>query len=75
MGLFGIGRELQNSACSHGKPLANPRPEREGEHFYREERDVGRVIIKNFMTFHWLSPYQEREVFLLPVGLYYHHRV
>ena len=31
--------------------------------FYREETEVGRV--KEFVAFHWLSPYQEREAFLL----------
>lgn len=31
--------------------------------FYREETEVG--LVKEFVTFHWLSPYQEREAFLL----------
>ena len=34
---------------------------REGELFYREEKEVGRVIInKESMAFHWLSLCQER---------------
>jgi len=31
--------------------------------FYREETEVG--LVKEFVAFHWLSPYQEREAFLL----------
>ena len=41
---------------------------REGECFYRGEKEVGRGIVnKEFTAFHWLSPCQERGVFLLPV--------
>ena len=54
--------------------LLSPRKAREGEHFYREETEVGRVTVNiESMAFPWLSPCQERrEVFLLPVGLCYH---
>ena len=46
------------------------------ETLYREEKEVGRAIVnKEIMAFYWLSPWQERRwVFLLPVGLCYHHR-
>lgn len=43
---------------------STPRRPTEGKKcFYREETEVGRV--KEFVAFHWLSPYQEREAFLL----------
>ena len=42
---------------------------REGEHFYRGGKEVGRAVVnKGSMVFHWLSPCQERRgVFLLPI--------
>ena len=74
IGLFGISRELQLRVCSHGEPRESPRKARE-EHFYREEKEVGRAIVnKESMTFHWLRACQERRgIFLLPVGLCYGH--
>ena len=49
---------------------------REGEGFYREEKEVGSAEVnKEPMALHWLSLCQERrEIFLLPVGLCYCHR-
>ena len=73
MGLFWISRELQFGVCNHGEPSTSSCTAREGEHFHRDEKEVGRVLVnKEFMAFHWLSPCQERT--LLPVGLCYHHR-
>ena len=40
---------------------------REGESFYREEKEVGRVIAKSS----WFFAGQERRAFLLVVGFYY----
>ena len=35
---------------------------REGEHFYREEKELGRAVVnKESMAFHWLSPSREEE--------------
>lgn len=49
MGLFGIIRELQFEACKHSEPHASPCIEREGEHFYREEKEVERAIVNIFL--------------------------
>ena len=46
MDLFGISRELHFGVCNHGKPCASSFMAKEGEHFYREEKEVGRAIIK-----------------------------
>ena len=40
MSLFGISRELQFGVCNHGKTRASPCIAREGEHFYKEEKEV-----------------------------------
>ena len=38
-----------------------PRMAREGEHFYREEKEIGMAVVnKESMAFHWLGPCQER---------------
>ena len=76
MGLFRISRELQFGLCNHGKPRASSRLSREGECFYRGEKEVGRVIKnKESTAFHWLSPCQERGgAFLFLIVLSYHHR-
>jgi hypothetical protein len=44
MGSFGTSRELQFRVCNHGKPQARPPTARKGKHFYREEKEAGRVI-------------------------------
>lgn len=43
--------------------------------FIVKKKELGRAIAnREFMTFHWLSPIQERKVFLFPVGFCYHCR-
>ena len=44
MGLFGINRELQFRVCSHGEPCTSPHTAREGEHFYKGKKEVGRAL-------------------------------
>ena len=57
------------------RPHANSHPTREGESFYKEEKEVGSSIVnKESMAFYWLSPCQERRGVFLPVGLCYRHR-
>ena len=63
MGSLGFSRELQFQICHLCQQHESPFIASEGECFYREETEVGRV--KEFVAFHWLSPYQEREAFLL----------
>ena len=47
---------------AHGKPHASPCTAREGELFYRVEKEVGRAIInKESMACHWLNHCQERQ--------------
>ena len=46
MGLFGISGELQFRVCNHGKPCASPHMAREEEHCNREEKEAGKVIVK-----------------------------
>ena len=60
MGLFGISGELQFRVCNHGKPCASPHMAREGEHFQREEKEVGKDVVKQCMALNWQSPCQER---------------
>lgn len=51
-----ITRELQFRVCNHAEPHASLHVAREGEHFNREEKEVGRPIVdKESMIFHWLS--------------------
>ena len=45
MGLFGISRELQFGICSHGEPRASLHAAREGELFYRGEKEVWRAAV------------------------------
>ena len=53
--------------CDMASHIASPRTAREGEHFYRAEKEVGRAVVNRAsVTFHWLSPCQERRgIFLL----------
>ena len=44
MGLLGISKKLQFGVCNHGKPYASLRMTREGECFYRGEKEVGRDL-------------------------------
>ena len=75
MGLFKMSREWQLGGCNHGEPCACPPISREGEPFYRGEKEAGRAgVNEESMAFHWPSPHQERSVFQLPVGLCYGHR-
>lgn len=64
MCLFRISRELQFGVCKHGKPHA-----REGEGFHREEKEVGRVIVKQSPWLFTAFPCQERRACLIPTGL------
>ena len=76
MGLFRISRELQFRVCNHGKPQASLPTARKGEHFYREEKEAGRVITNKARGFHWLSLCQERKgAVLLPAGFSSPHRM
>ena len=76
MGLFGISRELQFWDCNHGEPPARSHMAKEGECFYRAEKEVGRDRVnKESMASLWLIPCQERRgVFLLVVELCYSDR-
>ena len=75
MGLFGIGRALQFCVCNCGESHANPCTARE-EISYWEEKEVGRALVyKEPMALHWLSPRQERRVFIPPAWGCYHYRV
>lgn len=47
MGLFGINRELQFGVRSHGEPCTSPHTAREGEHFYKGKKEVGRALVNN----------------------------
>ena len=42
--LFRISRKLQFGICNHGEPCASPCMAREGEYFYRLEKEGGRAI-------------------------------
>ena len=41
MGFFGISKELQFGVCKHGEPCTSPHMAREGECFYRGEKEAG----------------------------------
>lgn len=60
MGLLAISRELQSRVCNLGKPWVSLHMSGE-EHFCRGDR----AIVNRVHAFHWLSPCQERGVFLL----------
>ena len=50
-------------------------PAQQVKNTFRGEKEVGRAIVnKEFMAFHWLSPCQERTIFLFLVGFYFCHR-
>ena len=48
--ILGISRDLQFGVCIHGEPHGSPHTAREGEHFYREEKEVGRAIVNKEPT-------------------------
>lgn len=59
-----ITRELQFRVCNHAEPHASLHVAREGEHFNREEKEVGRPIVdKESMIFHWLSVKKKEHFF------------
>ena len=69
------GKEFQFRICNHGELYASPQTPREGNCFYRGEKEAGRAVVKKeSKTFHWLNPCQERRVFLLSFGLSNHRR-
>ena len=49
--LFGISKDLQFGVCDHGKLCASPQTAREGEHFYRGEKKVGRAVVNRVHGF------------------------
>ena len=65
------------SPCNHGEPRASPCRAREGEHFCRDEKEVGRAIEKRVqgISLPEFFPGKKRKRVFLPVGLYYHPRV
>lgn len=72
VGLFEINREWQFSGCHCIKLCESPCTVREGQYFYRGEKEVGRAIgNKESLAFHWLSLCQGRRGGCLPIGLCY----
>ena len=67
MGLFRISRELQFGVCNHGEPRASPLTAREGELFYREEKEVGRALVNRVhgLSLAELLPGKESSFFVL----------
>ena len=63
--LLGINKEWPFKILSLGlNCILSPLRAREGEHFYRGKKEVGRAIAyKDSLTFHWLSPCQEKATF------------
>ena len=51
MSLFNISRELQFGVSNHGESCGSPPTARKGEHFYREEKKVGRAIVNRVHDF------------------------
>ena len=51
MSLFNISRELQFGVSNHGESCGSPPTARKGEHFYREEKKVGRAIVNRIYDF------------------------
>ena len=72
-GSLRTSREFQFEVWNHGQSPSSLCTAREGECFYRGEKEGGKVMgNKDSIAFHWLSPWQEgRGVFLLPLGLCY----
>ena len=73
MGLFKINRELHFRVCNHGEPRASPFMAREGEHFYREEKEVGRYSKKkkkkeSWLSISWVLARKEEESFFFLLG-------
>ena len=51
-GLLGISKELQFRVCNNGELYASPCTGREGELFYREEKEVeGAIVNRESMAF------------------------
>ena len=47
MGLYRLSRDFQFGVCNLGEPRrASPYLAREGEHFYRKEKEVERTVAK-----------------------------
>ena len=45
MSISGISRELKYGVCNHGELHSSPHTAREGQDFYREEKEVVRAIV------------------------------
>ena len=77
MDLLRVSRELQFGVYNHGEPCASPCSVREGEHFYREEKEAGSVIVNGVHGFSLVEslPGKKKESFFFPFGLCYCHRV
>ena len=86
MGLYRLSRDFQFGVCNLGEPRrASPYLAREGEHFYRKEKEVERTVAKKkkkkkkrerqrlWLFMGWVLNRKEEET-LLPVGLCYHIR-
>ena len=63
------------SPCNHGESCASPCRAREGEHFYRDEKEVGRAIENRVQGVSLAEFLPGKKRVFLPVGLYYHPRV
>ena len=62
MDMFRTSRELPFEVCNHIEPQASLHTARKGEHFYEEEKEVGRVTVnKEFKVFHWLNAARKGE--------------
>ena len=63
--LLGINKEWPFKILNLGlNYMLSPLRAREGEHFYRGKKEVGRATAyKDSLTFHWLSPCQEKATF------------
>ena len=70
MGLFSFSTKLQFRACSHGDSCTSPPTAREGECFYKGEKEVGRAIVnKGSWLFTWLfTARRKEETFLYLLG-------
>ena len=64
--LLGINKEWPFKILNLGlNYMLSPLRAREGEHFYRGKKEVGRATAyKDSLTFHWLSPCQEKATFV-----------
>ena len=64
---------MQFRVCNHAEPHASLHVAREGEHFNREEKEVGRPIVDRVHDLS-LAECQEKGAFPLYNELYYHCR-